>query len=434
MIDRWVNQSPTSWKGTRALTAGVHTIVVEYFENTGGAVLQAGFGPFGCASDEWSVQWFDGTVLAGPVAGTDCVPTIDFNFGSGGPAAAPTVGSDTFSGRLSKTVTLAAGTYEFSTRSDDGVRVLVDGSPVIDRWVNQSPTSWKGTRALTAGVHTIVVEYFENTGGAVLQAGFGPFGCASDEWSVQWFDGTVLAGPVAGTDCVSTIDFNFGSGGPAAAPTVGSDTFSGRLSKTVTLAAGTYEFSTRSDDGVRVLVDGSPVIDRWVNQSPTSWKGTRALTAGVHTIVVEYFENTGGAVLQAGFGPFGCASDEWSVQWFDGTVLAGPVAGTDCVSTIDFSFGSGGPAAAPTVGSDTFSGRLSKTVTLAAGTYEFSTRSDDGVRVLVDGSPVIDRWVNQSPTSWKGTRALTAGVHTIVVEYFENTGGAVLQADYTLAS
>ncbi len=61
-------------------------------------------------------------------------------------------------------------------------------------------------------------------------------------------------------------------------------------------------------------------------------------------------------------------------------------------------------------------------------------RSDDGVRVLVDGTPVIDKWVNQGATTWTGTRTLTAGSHTIVVEYFESAGGAVIQADYNLIS
>ncbi len=226
------------------------------------------------------MEWFDGTALAGPVAGTQCVSSIDLNFGSGGPVVAPSVGVDTFSGRFSKTVSLAAGTYQFSTRSDDGVRVLVDGTPVIDKWVNQAATTWTGTRTLAAGSHTIVVEYFESAGGAVIQASYGLFGCAVSEWSVEWFDGTALAGPVAGTQCVSSIDLNFGSGGPVAAPSVGVDTFSGRFSKTVSLAAGTYEFSTRSDDGVRVLVDGTPVIDKWVNQGATTWTGTRDVGGG----------------------------------------------------------------------------------------------------------------------------------------------------------
>jgi hypothetical protein len=87
---------------------------------------------------------------------------------------------------------------------------------------------------------------------------------------------------------------------------------------------------------------------------------------------------------------------------------------------------------APSVGVNTFSGRFTKVVTLEAGTYEFTTRSDDGVRVLVDGTPVIDKWIKQTATTWTGTRVLAAGTYTIVVEYFENNGRAVIQADYRL--
>ena len=67
------------------------------------------------------------------------------DFGPFGVGAAPSVGADTFSGRFTKTVTLEAGTYEFTTTSDDGVRVFVDGIPVIDKWVNQAPTTLTGT-------------------------------------------------------------------------------------------------------------------------------------------------------------------------------------------------------------------------------------------------------------------------------------------------
>ena len=113
---------------------------------------------------------------------------------------------------------------------------------------------------------------------------------------MDWFDGVDLSGPVAGSQCLATIDMDFGPFGVGAAPSVGADTFSGRFTKTVTLDAGTYEFSTNSDDGVRVKVDGELVIDKWVNQAPTSWTGTKALTAGSHTIEVEYFENAGAAI------------------------------------------------------------------------------------------------------------------------------------------
>ena len=50
---------------------------------------------------------------------------------------------------------------------------------------------------------------------------------------------------------------------------------------------------------------------------------------------------------------------------------------------------------------------------------------DDGIRVLVDGTQVIDGWFYQPPTTYTADVPLSGGQHTVVVEYFEHTGGAV---------
>ena len=44
---------------------------------------------------------------------------------------------------------------------DDGIRVLVDGVPVIDGWFYQPPTTYTADIPLSEGQHTVVVEYFE---------------------------------------------------------------------------------------------------------------------------------------------------------------------------------------------------------------------------------------------------------------------------------
>ena len=56
---------------------------------------------------------------------------------------------------------------------------------------------------------------------------------------------------------------------------------------------------------------------------------------------------------------------------------------------------------------------------------------DDGIRVLVDGTPVIDGWFYQAPTTYTADVALSEGEHTVVVEYFEQTGGAVARFSET---
>ena len=69
---------------------------------------------------------------------------------------------------------MAAGPYVFSARSDDGVRVLVDGEYVINDWTSHPATNFTGGKTLTAGDHTVVVEYFQGGGGAVIKASYAP--------------------------------------------------------------------------------------------------------------------------------------------------------------------------------------------------------------------------------------------------------------------
>lgn len=61
-----------------------------------------------------------------------------------------------------------------------------------------------------------------------------------------------------------------------------------------------------------------------------------------------------------------------------------------------------------------------------AGSYRLSVTSDDGVRVLVDGEVVIERWDLHASTRDEAVLTLDAGVTSVKVEYFQITGGAAL--------
>jgi phage tail-like protein len=55
--------------------------------------------------------------------------------------------------------------------------------------------------------------------------------------------------------------------------------------------------------------------------------------------------------------------------------------------------------------------------------YTFSTYTDDGVRLWVDGQLIVNKWLDQSPTEHSGRIALTAGRwYAITMEYYENRG------------
>jgi parallel beta-helix repeat protein len=114
-------------------------------------------------------------------------------------------------------------------------------------------------------------------------------------------------GPDAVTVTTSALDFPFGGGGPRDLKLSGElnqrgpgpDHF-GLIARTdLKLPKGRWRFRTLSDDGVRVLVDGKPVIENWTWHGPTKNDGVFVqATEEVVPVVVEYFEIDGYATLQ----------------------------------------------------------------------------------------------------------------------------------------
>ncbi|HTH46998.1 MAG TPA: PA14 domain-containing protein [Candidatus Limnocylindria bacterium] len=96
----------------------------------------------------------------------------------------------------------------------------------------------------------------------------------------------------------STVNFDWGSGSPD--PKISADTFTVRWTGQVQAQfSETYTFTTTSDDGVRLYVNGQLIIDEWIDQGPTDWTGSIALQAGkFYDIRMEYYENGGGAVAK----------------------------------------------------------------------------------------------------------------------------------------
>jgi parallel beta-helix repeat protein len=64
------------------------------------------------------------------------------------------------------------------------------------------------------------------------------------------------------------------------------------------------------------------------------------------------------------------------------------------------------------------------------GRYIFSTLSDDGIRLFVDGKELISRWNHHGPTADEAAITLNEGVHDIRVEYCQESGAAVLQVNW----
>ncbi|EGD45159.1 putative PA14 domain protein [Nocardioidaceae bacterium Broad-1] len=72
----------------------------------------------------------------------------------------------------------AAGTYDFRLISDDGSRLVIDGSEVINHDGLHGETAKDGSVSLSEGFHDLRVEHFENGGGEVLRLQWRPPGAA----------------------------------------------------------------------------------------------------------------------------------------------------------------------------------------------------------------------------------------------------------------
>lgn len=96
-------------------------------------------------------------------------PNVNFNWGLGSPTTS--IKSDRYSVRWTSNPFMSAGTYQFKTVSDDGVRVYLDGKLLSSAslWSDHATTTRTQNVSVSEGIHTIVVEYYENGGFANIQ-------------------------------------------------------------------------------------------------------------------------------------------------------------------------------------------------------------------------------------------------------------------------
>ncbi len=75
-------------------------------------------------------------------------PIVDFDWSTNAPD--PRISRDNFTIRWTGEVQpFASGTYTFHTRTDDGVRLWVDGRLLIDKWIAQAATEWSNSIVLS---------------------------------------------------------------------------------------------------------------------------------------------------------------------------------------------------------------------------------------------------------------------------------------------
>ena len=92
---------------------------------------------------------------------------IDFDWGSGLPGIG--LPADDFSVRWSRYLWLDCGWYLFALYVDDGVRLRVDDSLLVDRWWAGESADYEVGVHLESGYHALEVEYCDTTGPAAAR-------------------------------------------------------------------------------------------------------------------------------------------------------------------------------------------------------------------------------------------------------------------------
>lgn len=114
-------------------------------------------------------------------------------------------------------------------------------------------------------------------------------------WTALYYNNKDLSGSPVETRVDGKIHFDWGAGSPGNA--VNSDGFSALWTAINSFETGAYRFTTTTDDGVRLYVDGVLVVDDWSVHPATEKSGEIALTGGSHTVQIRYFEEGGMASI-----------------------------------------------------------------------------------------------------------------------------------------
>ncbi len=128
----------------------------------------------------------------------------------------------------------------------------------------------------------------------------GPSSCNDGQFLAEYFANRDLSGSPVLRRCENAVNNNWGGGGPGNG--VPNDNFSVRWTGRFWFGNdGTYRFTTRTDDGVRLIVDGQMLLQEWRDMGATTFQRDKQLDSGMHTVRMEYYERGGDAVAQLGW-------------------------------------------------------------------------------------------------------------------------------------
>jgi len=368
-------------------------------------------------------------------------PEVQFDWGSNAPTSDPMMDADHFSVRWRGTITTAASTSaRFRVEHDDGVRLWIGGTLVLDKWNTYATDD---TAVLSVPQNTevpIKVEMRDVSGASRMKLLWDPAGgtnyvpVPSEALAPLQLTGGLLGeyfngqafDDFVGSRVDPEIDYTWGTYKPLQDATMAND-FTARWRGTIhTGASSTVRFRVIHDDGARIIVDGVNVLEQW---SGTGTHDTAPVTVTPDTdvpIEVDVRDSGGAAQLVLQWDPTGGTAFTTVPmdvlkppppptvtevgppgvrgEYFNGKNFDTPV-GTRDDAQVSFNWGSAAPLTG--VAADAFSVRWTGTLTTgASSSIRLQLASDDGQRLILGGQTVFDSWDDSPHTSTSGPIAV----------------------------
>lgn len=272
------------------------------------------------ASGPWYGEYWNNTNQSGPAALVRNDAAINFDWGYGSPDLSR-IQPDYFSARWTRNINFSAGVWRFGVIVDDGVRITVDNQVIMDFFNHVGPQQRTVDIPLNAGAHRVTVDYVEQTGLAYIKFNtqlIGPppppcqpgytcppppcqpgYTCPPPDnakfnngpWQTEYFANPYFQAPpfTVRTECCLRFDWR----GAPPIPGMPGTFWTARFAQVRYFPQGVYQFVARVDDGIRIYVDGTLIMDQFREQSTRTFTSEVNFGAGNHTIVVEYVQYGG---------------------------------------------------------------------------------------------------------------------------------------------
>jgi hypothetical protein len=192
----------------------------------------------------------------------------------------------------------ASDTYTFTTTSDDGIIVLIDGVQIVSDWTGHGPTIDQGSITLTAGPHAIEIRFYNGHFGATAVLSWESRTISRQVIPSQCFIATrpsAVIGTGTGMLCTyyASTDFTHpvhrrletaiddGWTGESTVTELNEEAFSVRWQGAVQPAySDLYCFCFDANGRAEIDIDGSPIVKSMEAASQVPYVGTAYLVAG----------------------------------------------------------------------------------------------------------------------------------------------------------